>query len=56
MRTAAHIIGRFTKLALATIVRAYRIDTPVTYIPLTPGITLRPSAPLPLRLTARAQP
>lgn len=44
------------KLALATIVRAYRIDTPVTHIPLTPGITLRPSGPLPLRLTARAQP
>jgi cytochrome P450 len=40
-------------MVLATIVQAYRLDTDLTDIPLLAGITLRPAAPLPIRLTAR---
>jgi cytochrome P450 len=40
-------------MVLATLVQAYRFDTDLTDIPLLAGITLRPAAPLPIRLTAR---
>ena len=38
-------------LVLATILQAFQARTDLTSIPLTPAITLRPAAPLPLRLT-----
>jgi cytochrome P450 len=40
-------------IALAVIVRAYDVSAPDTRIPLTPGITLHPDAPVPCTLTAR---
>ena len=40
-------------MVLASLVQAYRFDTEITDIPLLPGITLRPAAALPIRLTAR---
>jgi cytochrome P450 len=40
-------------IALAMIVRAYDVSAPETRIPLTPGITLHPDAPVPCTLTAR---
>jgi len=40
-------------MVLATVVQAYRLDTDLDAVPLRAGITLRPAAPVPVRLTRR---
>ena len=42
-----------TTMVLATVLQAYRLDTDLEAVPLVPGISLRPAAPVPVRVAPR---